>query len=93
MTNMAGEFIHLSLNTLSRRPVLTAMVVFLVAFGIAAFAVWRGASSKSNPHRTEFLYLVRTSADSAVTKGNRHAKTTLGNCNLVAGRRFTAGPG
>ena len=92
MTNMAGEFIQLSLNTLSRRPVLTAMVVFLVAFGIVAFVVWRAASSHSNPQRTSFPYLVRVSADFAVTIGNQHAKTTLGNCNLVAGGRFTAGP-
>jgi hypothetical protein len=72
MTNMAGEFIHLSLNALGRRPLLTAMLVFLVAFGMAAFAVWRGTSGNSNPRRTELPYLVWIRAD-APAKGNRYA--------------------
>jgi hypothetical protein len=92
MTITTGEFIHLSLRTLSRRPLLTAMMVFLAAFGMAAFAVWREISGNSNPQRAEFLYLVRIGAEVAVTEGNRHAKTTLGYCDLGAGRRFAAGP-
>ena len=92
MTNLGNEFIQLALSTLSRRPVVTALVVFLVAFGMAAFAVWHGTSGNSNPQRTEFLYLVRISADVALTKGNQHAKINPDNCNLGDGRRFTAAP-
>jgi hypothetical protein len=60
MRNTAANFIHLSLN---RRPVLTAMMVYSVGFGVAALmaavAVWRASSNCPVSHRPEQPYVVQ----------------------------------
>jgi hypothetical protein len=76
MTNMSGEFIHLIFGVLSRRPVLTVVLVFMIAFGTVAFAVWLRTSSNSNPRRTGFPYLVWIGEDAVITKG----KSTCEHC-------------
>ena len=61
---MAADFSNLGLSGLNRRPVLTAMMVYLVGFAVDAFAVWRAASSNPNPRKCEEPYLVQSSAES-----------------------------
>jgi hypothetical protein len=61
MRNTAANFIHLNLN---RRPVLTAMMVYSVGFGVAALmaavAVWRANSSCPESRSPEQPYVVQT---------------------------------
>ncbi len=59
---MASNFFHVRLSSLSRRPVLTAMMVFSVGFGIAAFALWRVSTCPSNPQKSRVPYLVQVTA-------------------------------
>jgi hypothetical protein len=58
MSNIAGNFIHMSLD---RRPVLTAMMVYSVGFGaaalMAAVAVWRANASCPLSHRSDQPYV------------------------------------
>jgi hypothetical protein len=64
----------MSLSSLSRRPVLIAMMVYSVAYGAAAFAVWREATSISNHRECTKQHLVQKSAHSAggtETQGSR----------------------
>ena len=61
---MASDFFHLRLSSLSRRPVLTAMMVFLLGFGAAAFALWRGSTCPSNPQKSRVPYLVQAASHS-----------------------------
>jgi hypothetical protein len=44
---MAADHRYLSMSSLSRRPVLIAMLVYSMAYGVAAWAVWRDATSTS----------------------------------------------
>jgi hypothetical protein len=44
---------YLNLSSLSRRPVLIAMMVYSVAYGAATFAVWREATSISSHRKCE----------------------------------------
>jgi hypothetical protein len=44
---------YLNLSSLSRRPVLIAMIVYLVAYGAASFAVWREATGISSQRKCE----------------------------------------
>jgi len=44
---------YLNLSSLSQRPVLIAMIVYLVAYGAATFAVWREATSISSHRKCE----------------------------------------
>ncbi len=60
MRNAAGDFIHLSF---SRRPVLTAVMVYSVGFGaaalMAAVAVWRANSNCPLSRRYGQPYVVQ----------------------------------
>jgi hypothetical protein len=58
MTNIAADYIHRGLGRLNRRPVLTVIILLLVAFGMVVIAVWRGTASGPNPRRSELLYMV-----------------------------------
>jgi hypothetical protein len=58
MTNIAADYIHRGLGGLNRRPALTVIIVLLVAFGMAVFAVWLGTASGPNPRRSELPYIV-----------------------------------
>jgi hypothetical protein len=53
---------HMSLSSLSRRPVLIAMMVYSVAYGAATYTVWREATSISDQRKCEKHYLVQSSA-------------------------------
>jgi len=61
MSNMADKRIDLRLHGLSRRPMLTAMMVYLFGLGVAAlivaFAVWRDASCSPNPQKFHPQYM------------------------------------
>jgi len=59
---MTAKHRYLSLRSLSRRPVLIAMMVYSVAYGAATFVVWREATSISNHRLCEKHYLVQSSA-------------------------------
>ena len=50
---MAANHRYLSMSSLSRRPVLIAMLVYSMAYGVAAWAVWRDATSTSNSRKCE----------------------------------------
>jgi hypothetical protein len=68
---------HLSLSSLRRRPVLIAMLVYSVAYGAVAFAVWREATGISNYRRCENHHLAQSSAESvggSETQGSRILK-------------------
>jgi hypothetical protein len=51
--HMTANHRYLNLSSLSRRPVLIAMIVYLVAYGAATFAVWREATSISSHRKCE----------------------------------------
>jgi hypothetical protein len=61
---MAANHRYMSLSSLSRRPVLIAMMVYSVAYGGATLAVWRESTSTSNYRKCEKHYLVQSSAES-----------------------------
>jgi hypothetical protein len=50
---MTANHRRLNLSSLSRRPVLIAIMVYSVAYGAAAFAVWREATSISSHRKCE----------------------------------------
>ena len=58
MTNIAADYIHRGLGGLNRRPVLTVIILLLVAFGMAVFAVWLGTAGGPNPQRPDLPYIV-----------------------------------
>jgi delta-aminolevulinic acid dehydratase/porphobilinogen synthase len=62
---MAANHRHMSLSSLSRRPVLIAVLAYSAAYGGATFAVWRDADKTSNTQKCERHYLVQGSAESA----------------------------
>lgn len=70
----AGNFIH---SSLIRRPVLTAMMVYSVGFGVAtlmaAVAVWRANSNYPQSRRPEQPYVVQV----AVDKPNRETACAI----------------
>jgi hypothetical protein len=65
---MAANHRHVSLSSLSSRPVLIAVLAYSAAYGGATFAVWRGADRTSNTQKCERHYLVQGSAE-AVARG------------------------
>ena len=50
---MTANHRRLNLSSLSRRPVLIAMMVYSAAYGAATFAVWREAASISSHRKCE----------------------------------------
>ena len=72
MTNIAADYIHRGLSGLSRRSVLTIIILLLAAFGMAVFAVWLGAARGPSPHRSELPYIVGI----ATTDHNRGSQCT-----------------
>jgi hypothetical protein len=60
---MTANHRYMSLSSLRRRPVLIAMIVYSLAYGAVAFAVWREATDISN-HRECENYLLQGSTDS-----------------------------
>jgi delta-aminolevulinic acid dehydratase/porphobilinogen synthase len=58
--HMTANRRHMSLSSLSRRPVLIAMMVYSVAYGAATYTVWREATSISDQRKCEKHYLVQT---------------------------------
>ncbi len=60
---MTANHRYLSLSSLSRRPVLIAMMVYSIAYGAATFAVWREATSNSNQRKCQKHYLVQSSVE------------------------------
>lgn len=61
---MTANHRYMSLSSLRRRPVLIAMMVYSVAYGAVAFAVWREATDISNHRECEKHYLVQSSTES-----------------------------
>jgi hypothetical protein len=63
MRTPVAHYLHASLCSLRRRPVLSAMMVYSIGFGaaalIATFAVWRSTSMCPGLRRPEHLYVVR----------------------------------
>jgi hypothetical protein len=59
---MTANHRYMSLSSLRRRPVLIAMIVYSVAYGAVAFAVWREATDISN-HRECENYLPQGSTE------------------------------
>ncbi len=51
--HMTANHRRLNLSSLSRRPVLIAMMVYSVAYGAVTFAVWREATGVSNHRNCE----------------------------------------
>jgi hypothetical protein len=58
MSNIAADYIHRGLGGLHRRPVLTAILLLLAAFGMVVLAVGLGAASGSNSRNSGLLYVV-----------------------------------
>ncbi len=58
MSNFTADTIYRSLGGISRRPVLTVMILLLIALGMAVFGVWRGTSSGPNPRKSDLFYVV-----------------------------------
>jgi hypothetical protein len=58
MTNIAADCIHRGLGRLNRRPVLTVIILLLVAFVMVVFAMWLGTASGRNPRKSDLLYVV-----------------------------------
>ncbi len=62
MSNTADKRIDLRLSCLDRRPMLTAMMVYLAGLGVAvlivAFAVWRETSCSPCPQKFHPSYMV-----------------------------------
>jgi hypothetical protein len=50
---MAANHRYLSMSSLSRRPVLIAMLVYSMAYGVAAWAVWRDATGTATYRQCE----------------------------------------
>jgi hypothetical protein len=70
MRTPVAHYLHASLCSLRRRPVLSAMMVYSIGFGAAALvatiAVWRSTSMCPASRRPEHLYVVRiVSGDAA----------------------------
>ncbi len=67
MSNMADKCVDLRLSGLDRRPMLTAMMVYLAGVGVAAlivaFTVWRDASCSPNPQKFHAQYLAAAFRD------------------------------
>jgi hypothetical protein len=67
MRNTAAKFIDLRWSSLARRAMLTAMMIYVVSFAVAALvvvlAVWREASCSPNPQKFHPLYMVSIAAD------------------------------
>jgi hypothetical protein len=57
--------------SLSRRPVLIAMMVYSVAYGAATIAVWRETAGTSNHRACEKHYLAQSSAESVGSSETR----------------------
>ena len=62
MRNMAAKSTDHRSSGPDLRPMLTAMMVYLVGFGVAALivglAMWRQTSCSPNPQRSQQLYMV-----------------------------------
>lgn len=62
MQHIAAKFTHHRLSSPDLRPMLTAMMVYLVGFGVAALivaiAMWRQTSCSPNPQKSRQLYMV-----------------------------------
>jgi hypothetical protein len=73
MRHAAAHFIHLGLNSLSRRPAMTVMMVYSVGIGVAAmmavFAVWRIPSKCPTSQSVDRRYLVEIPAGIASRSG------------------------
>ena len=65
MKYAAAHLIHLGLNSLNRRPVLTALMVYSAGMGVmalmAVFAVW-GAPSRCSTYSSELQYVAQIPA-------------------------------
>jgi hypothetical protein len=72
MKNIAVNLIDLGLGIVSRRPALTVMLVYSVAFGAAAlimtFAERRDTTCNPNPQRSDHLYMALIAPDIAVSQ-------------------------
>jgi hypothetical protein len=62
---MGTDFTHLGFRSLTRRPVLTAMMVYSIGLAVAGFAVWRVGSNSPNPRMCGKPYLVQATAEIA----------------------------
>jgi hypothetical protein len=75
MRHMAANATDHRLNSPDLRPMLTAMMVYLVGFGaaalIVAFAMWRQTSCSPNPQQSRQLYMVLASPDLAGRSAHR----------------------
>ena len=58
MTHFTADTIHRSLGGLNRKLGLTAVILLLVALGIAVFAMWLGAASGPTSRRPDLFYVV-----------------------------------
>jgi hypothetical protein len=66
---MAAKSTDHRLSSPDLRPMLTAMMVYVVGFGVAALIVavsmWRQTSCSPNPQKSQQLYMVSAAPDVA----------------------------
>jgi hypothetical protein len=72
---MTANHRYLSLSSLSRRPVLIAMMVYSLGYGAATFAVWREATSISNHRSCLKHYLVHSPTEGVGESETRGVRT------------------
>jgi hypothetical protein len=69
MRHMAAKFTDQRLSGPDLGPMLTAMMVYLIGFGVAALivsvAMWRQTSCSPNPQKSRELYMVLAAPDFA----------------------------
>jgi putative ABC transport system permease protein len=63
MRTRSTSYVHQGLRTLGRNPMLTTVVMFSIACGVAAlmafFSVWRAASACPVEHTSQRLYVAQ----------------------------------
>jgi hypothetical protein len=73
MRNTTAKSIDLRLSSLARRAMLWAMMMYTVAFGVAAlvvaFALWREAPCSPTPQKFHPLYMVLSAPEIAERPG------------------------
>jgi hypothetical protein len=91
MRHTAARFIHLGLNSLNRRPVLTAVMVYSIAVGVAVLmaviAAWRASSRCPTLGSSAGLYVVHIPEDIPAHNGDlSHAQIAVDDRDRVTVR-------
>jgi len=66
LPTMAAHYIHRSLGSLNRGPMLTVLILLLAAFAMAVFAVWLGTAGGPNEGKSELFYVVRIATTNTI---------------------------